>query len=261
VERACAVLGCLADEDRRLVEIVEQVGLHKATVARLLAALTSAGMVVRDDRERYTLGPGVVRLTGRLLGRYRSLADLLRDSLERLSGATGETVTVHVRVGAERLCIEELESRHEIAFRSGIGARVPIHSGSAGKVLLAFLPEVERHALLQQLTFKPITERTITRRDRLAEELEKVRRRGYAISVGERILGATGVSVPVLDRDGRPQAAISILGPDFRMPPEALDRYAALLKREVRPLPVVISDGSLSPALSGDRAARRGSGA
>ncbi len=237
VERALAVLTCLGGEDLRLVDIAERVGLHKATAARLLASLAQAGMVVRDDRERFTIGPAVVQLAARRLGRYRSLVDQLRDTLKRLWDATGETVTVHVRIGTNRVCIEELESRHGIAYRAGVGNQEPLHSGSAAKVLLAFLPAAEREALLNQLSFRPVTARTITRRDQFEVELEKVRHKGYAISRGERILGAAAVSVPVLDRDGRAQAAVSILGPDSRMPPRVIERYTALLKEHVLPLP------------------------
>jgi DNA-binding IclR family transcriptional regulator len=236
VERALAVLTCLAGDDLRLVDIAERVGLHKATVSRLLASLAKAGMVVRDDRERFTVGPAVVQLAARRLGRYHGVVDQLREALNRLWDETGETVTVHVRIGTNRVCIEELESRHGIAYRAGVGNQEPLHSGSAAKVLLAFLPAHEREALLDQLDFRPVTARTITKRDKFEAELQRVRQQGFAVSFGERILGATAVSVPVLDRDGRAQAAVSILGPDSRMPPPVLERYAALLRKLIRSL-------------------------
>ncbi len=232
VERAMTILGSLAGEDLRLVDIVERVGLHKATVARLLASLGASGMVARDDRERFTVGPAVLQLAAGRLGRYRSLVDQLRAPLRELWKATGETVTVHVRMGTWRVCIEELESQHGIAYRAGVGNQEPLHCGSAAKALLAFMPEQERKEVLDQLTFRPVTERTITRRATLEAELEKVRRQGFAVSFGERILGAASVSVPVLDGSGRAVAAVSILGPDSRMTPDVLERYAALLKRQ-----------------------------
>lgn len=53
------------------------------------------------------------------------------------------------------------------------------------------------------------------------------------------------ISVPVLDRDGRVVAAVSILGPESRLAPEVLRRYAAALKNEIRPLLMVIPDSTL----------------
>ncbi|MBI4590492.1 MAG: IclR family transcriptional regulator [Candidatus Rokubacteria bacterium] len=240
VERALNILACLGEEDLRLVDVALRLKLHKATVTRLLATLARAGMVSRDERDRYSLGPGLILLAGGLLGRYRTLADLLRAPLRRVWETTRETVTIHVRVGSERLCIEELESPETITYRAGIGNRVPLHVGSAGKVLLAFLPEAERATALKELRLVPLTDRTITSRNRLVEELDRVRRAGYAVSSGERIVGATAVSVPVLDPDGRVVAAVSILGPESRLTPEVLKRYAVLLKREIPQLPMVV---------------------
>jgi len=245
VQRALNILTSLGEEDLRLVDLAARLKLHKATVTRLLGTLAQADMVSRDEQDRYTLGPGIILLAGRLLGRYRTLADLLHEPLRRVWETTRETVTIHVRVGLERLCIEELESPEAITYRAGVGNRVPIHSGSAGKVLLAFLPDGERAALLRQLRLVPVTERTITNSSRLIQELDKVRRAGYAVSAGERIIGATAVSVPVWDRSGRVVAAVSVLGPESRLTPEVLKRYAALLKTEIRPLPMVIPDLAL----------------
>lgn len=237
VERAARILGALADEDLRLVELAGRLRLHKATVTRLLASLGRVGLVERDDRDRYTLGPGVLRLAARQLNAHRRLGDFLGDGLRRINRATGETVTVHVRVGTDRLCIEEVESPQPIAYRAGVGQRAPLHVGSAGKVLLAYLPEEERLAVLKELRLVQLTERTIVSADRLGAELARVRRLGYAFSSGERVIGASAVSVPVLDPEDHAVAAVSVLAPESRLGGREQARYAELLKREVPRVP------------------------
>jgi DNA-binding IclR family transcriptional regulator len=67
------------------------------------------------------------------------------------------------------------------------------------------------------VTLEPITSSTITDVQILKRELEIVRQRGYAESVGERVVGATGLSAPIFDVDGRILAALSILGPETRL--------------------------------------------
>jgi DNA-binding IclR family transcriptional regulator len=252
VERALAILACLSEDELRLVDLAQRLGLHKATVSRLLASLARADMVSRDAAGRYRLGPGVLMLTTRLLTRHRTLVDYLRAPLVRVWRVTRETVTVHVRAGLERVCVEELESPETIAFRSGVGSRVPIHVSSSGKVLLAFMDEAERGALLAQLPLTPITERTIVSRTRLAQELEKIRRVGHGISIGERTPGAASVSVPVLDATGQAVAAVSVIGPERRMGPATRRKYAALLEAEVTVVPLVLGRSMAVPRLAVD---------
>ncbi len=252
VERATAVLAALAEEDLRLVELAERLGLHKATVTRLLVSLAKAGLVERDETGRYGLGPAVLRLAARRLGGYRTLLDRLREPLRRINRETGETVTVHVRVGTDRVCVEEIESPQAIAYRAGVGQRAPLHVGSAGKVLLAFLPDEERAQVLRELRLVPITSRTITSAERLEAELARVRRAGFAFSSGERVVGASAVSVPVLDDEGRVLAAVSVLAPESRLTAREQSRCVAILKREIPRMPPAVAPargaGAPSPA-------------
>lgn len=240
VDRALRILSCLGEGDLRLGDLAAKVKLHKATVTRLLASLARADMVTRDERGYYSLGSGIAVLSTRLLGRYRALVDSLRIPLMEVWQATRETVSVHVRVGFERVCVEELESSHMIAYRTGIGSRVPLHVGSGGKVLLAFLPADERKQLLRDLRLTALTDRTVTSRARLAAELATTRRLGYAVSVGERTLGSAAVSVPVFDSSQRVVAVVSVLGPDSRLSQAELRRCAEILRHKIRPLPTVI---------------------
>jgi DNA-binding IclR family transcriptional regulator len=172
----------------RLVEVADELKLHKATATRLLGTLATADMVIRDDRGYFSLGSGIALLSARLLSGYRGLVNTLRTSLLEMWEVTQETVTVHVRVGLQRICIEELEGPQIVAYRTGIGSRVLLHVGSGGKVLLAFLPSNERDQLVRDLRMTALTKRTITSRTQFAAELEEVQRLGYAISTGERTL-------------------------------------------------------------------------
>jgi DNA-binding IclR family transcriptional regulator len=233
VDRALRILTCLGEGEFRLVQLAARLQLHKATVARLLTSLVHSEMAKRNERGYYVLGPAVASLSARALGGYHALLDALRAPLLNVWKATGETIAVNVRVGEERLCIDELESPQMIAYRTGIGSRAPLHVGSGGKVLLAFLPPEEIVHLLRHLRLRPVTERTITSREKLADELESVRRLGYAVSVGERTIGSAAVSVPVFDTTNRLVACVSILGPESRMTPDGLRRSAALLKQSI----------------------------
>jgi DNA-binding IclR family transcriptional regulator len=179
----------------------------------------------------YTLGPGCIALADAVMRGTGLLGALARPWTQELSAATQETATVHVRVGSQRFCVDEVPSPQPLRFTSGIGVAEPIYTGSAGKVLLAYATDSVRQSILQRLRLVPLTKNTIVDRDALERELDKVRHAGYATSRGERIDGAAGLSIPILDADGLIIAALSILGPADRLPDERLLSYLPLLRK------------------------------
>jgi DNA-binding IclR family transcriptional regulator len=105
--------------------------------------------------------------------------------------------------------------------------------GASGKVILAFTDARERERILDNLTYEPLTSSTIDRREVLEAELDRVREQGYAVSMGERIPGAAGVSVPVCSASGLVMS-LSLLGPAERLPAERRSDLTARLQAAAR---------------------------
>jgi DNA-binding IclR family transcriptional regulator len=101
------------------------------------------------------------------------------------------------------------------------GRTVPLHATSTGKAYLAFLPTEEQEAVLPRRLDR-YTATTVTDRRRLAQQLEAVRRDGYAVCVGELEESLFGASAPVLSEQGRPVAIVSVWGTEHRLPRERL---------------------------------------
>jgi DNA-binding IclR family transcriptional regulator len=154
--------------------------------------------------------------------RQHDLRPVCTPYLERLRQATNETVSLYIRMGDCRVCIEELESGQEIKYSQTVGLTAPLHVGAPGKVLLAFLPLAELEALLATLPLTAVTSHTITDREQLLEELNTVRQQGYAVSIGERSPWASAAAAPIWDWSGKPIAALSVLGPSQRLTSEVL---------------------------------------
>lgn len=240
VDRALSILTSLGGADQRPIDLSRTLSLHKVTVARLLASLAHAGMVKRRDDTFYTLGPAIGVLATRLTASHGSLTDVLRGPLRRMLQITHETIVVHVRTEFDRVCVAELESPQAVKYRGGIGRRTPLHAGAAGRIILAFLPPEERAEVLKTARLKKFTDATITNRRRLEAQLERDRRQGYAMSKGECIAGATALSVPVFDSHKNVVAAVSVLGPESRLPPPVAHRYIQILLREVPIIPASV---------------------
>ncbi len=234
IERATDILELLAQGAATLTEISSRTGLAKGTAFRILSGLGYGDRVLKDPlTNRYALGPGTWRLAQVASDALGSVALIAGPSLTALRQATEETVTLNIRMGLERVCVAELRSPHPLLHTAGVGSRIPLHVGASGKAILAFTEGDERERILDRLTYEPITSATVGGREQLVEELSLVRERGWAMSVGERIPGAAGVSVPVRGASGL-VLSLSLLGPAERMTSDRRSDLTRLLMESAR---------------------------
>jgi DNA-binding IclR family transcriptional regulator len=148
--------------------------------------------------ETYRLGPRLLSLAA-AAARDLPLRDLAHPHLVTLARETGESAQLYVRDGDRRICVDAVESSSELRTIVGIGAALPLDQGSAGKVFLAW--DAANHPS------GPGTD---------PAELDRIRRRGWAKTVGERESGVASVSAPVLGADGVCLAVVSVSGPAAR---------------------------------------------
>ncbi|NLU73409.1 IclR family transcriptional regulator [Streptomyces sp. HNM0575] len=229
--RAVDILLALGNGPRRLAEVSGEAALSKTTAYRILSTLRQKGMVLQDETTgEYRLGPACFHVMSSVVSGHAGFPFDANRDLEELREQTQETVTVHVRAGLSRICIQELPSPQAIRYTAGLGASAGIHVGSAGKVLLAFLEPAEREALLDTLEPRPMTDATITDMGVLRRQLQTVAERGTAFSSGERVAGAVGVSAPVFDGNGVVIAALSVLGPAARIDEARLHEFEKLAR-------------------------------
>jgi DNA-binding IclR family transcriptional regulator len=226
IERGVDILMALARGPKTLTEITRETGLSKGTTFRMLASFTYENMVVRSNGNTYMLGPGCLRLIDGVMGGFGTIIGVGRTAIDELWEKTGETVTIHVRVGTDRICIEEVPSAQQIRYTSTVGSSAPLHVGSAGRVLLAFTPQDDLPRTLDTLKASGVKFDT----NKLLAELDVVRERGYALSEGERVHGAAAISAPIFGRQGF-LAALSVLGPDFRFTEEQRMAFLPDLQR------------------------------
>lgn len=244
VERALAVLRCFERGEAALgiTELATRTGLTVSTVHRLVRALTEGGLLVQDPRsERYQLGPTLVVL-GRQAEEQLGYGQVL-PLLEELAEDTGESINMGIRTGNEVQVVLDVASSQPLRFAQEPGTRVALHVSAMGKCLLAYGGDIEEQ--LDQLgELSGVTERTITDRGRLADELEQVRRRGWALNDEERNQGVRAIAVPVLHYSGKAVAAVAVQGPTVRITDDRMAELAELLgQKAARIAPLLVSEG------------------
>lgn len=215
-----------ADGSSGVSELAATSGLPIATVHRLLATLAAKGFVLRDEEtRRYSVGPVAVDVSSRIRA-HDALPDVAAPFLLELVGLTGESANLAILDGNAAVYVGHVASPRTVRMFTEAGNRAPLHASGTGKVLLANLPDDRRNALVSVLVLEQHTRRTITDREDLRRELDRVRRTGTAIDNGEFEDGVRCIAVPVRDARDRVVAAISVSGPASRLTSE---RAASLL--------------------------------
>ena len=227
VDKAIAVLNCFSLESQIMGvgEISQITGYTKSTVSRLLSTFEKHGCVERAGGPgKYRLGYRVY-LWGVISGRQNNLIAIAKPVMEHLRDKCGEEVALYVVEGQRRLCVERVASVHEIAKVAPVGTYYPLHAGASGRVLLAYLPSEKRRQFFRKSRLKKMTSLTITDINTLEKDLASIRKKGYAISKGEREPDAFSVTAPVSDASGSAVASLSISGPNFRFNDQKMKKY------------------------------------
>ena len=199
----------------KLMELAGATGIDKSTAARLLGFLEERALIQRQPATKgYDVGPGLLSLSVAAM-RSSDLPETAGPHLKSLRDETGETASLHLRVGRQRVCVAGAESRHELCRVLSVGESLPLCVGPSGKVMLAFLPDREIRSL--------ITPAACGDHDELLRQLESIRARGAMAVIGDRTPGVGALSVPVF-RAGTPVASISVAGPADRWDLDAMAR-------------------------------------
>jgi DNA-binding IclR family transcriptional regulator len=248
VERALTILFRVAESPQPLglSEISDASGVDKSTALRLLGTLESFRLVERSaETKQFSLGSGAWALSRSYQDDLKALA---QPHLVRLRDTAGETVTLVVARGLERIVLLAVEAGHELRVVPALNNVVPVYSGASGKVFMAHLPAAERERIIDATGLRPVNERGLTDRASFLAALEAVRRDGSAVSFGDVTLGAVAVAAPVFARTGSIVAVVSLRGPEARMGEERVARLAPLVRETARAISRDLGHSPADPA-------------
>jgi DNA-binding IclR family transcriptional regulator len=209
-------------------EMAKKLELPKSTVSEMMATLASLGLLERTSSGRYRLGWQLYALSQTLLDTTDFYPEARR-AMHELVERWGETTSLAVLSGSEIIYVEKQQAAfavYELLERMNIHA--PAYSSSLGKVLLAHRKWDDVLGLFKGQKLSALTPRTIVTLEDLKQELEQVRRQGYAIDEEEVAIGVCGVSAPIYDLDGNVTASISLVLPTQRFSPHR-ESYAGII--------------------------------
>jgi IclR family pca regulon transcriptional regulator len=210
--RGLAVIRAFTQQRRHLTiaQLSQRTGIPRAAVRRCLYTLSRLGYVASDDGRAYALRPRILALGHAYLS-STPIAIAVQPLLDQITSDLHESSSMAVLEGDDILYIARSSTTMRVmSIDLGIGSRLPAYCTSMGRVLLAGLPEPELKAHLARVKLVRLTGRTVATPDELMTVLKTVRRDGYSVVDQELEIGLRSIGVPVVDRDGRPVAAINI---------------------------------------------------
>jgi DNA-binding IclR family transcriptional regulator len=204
-----------------LGEIQRATGIPTSTVQRLVANMVAEGLLDRAGdgirvgvRMAYWAAPATQGV---------DVLELVQPVLRSLRDETGETACFFRAEQGQRVCVAIAETTHALRREMYVGKVMPLHVGSAGRVILAWRPDLVERVLAQPL--EAFTDESITDPGTLRAAVARTHRDGFAVTAGERDDGASGLAAPVFDSGAELVGALGIAGPRLRLPRERLDGW------------------------------------
>ena len=228
VLRALDVLDCFQDDSVvSLKEIIDRTGVTRSRAMRLLGTLVSRGYLIEDpDKRNYYLGIKLAVL-GTSFENFNNIEVITRPVLKQLAVKTGESATLYVLDGFERVALIREEGTHAIRYSVREGQRMPMHVGAAAKILLAYGPA----ELVQKVASSQSADS-----NKLIKEIDAARKKGYAISKGENVPDAHAIAAPVFDYKNKLIGAIGIAGPAHRLDDNQIKNRLKVIREAAKDL-------------------------
>lgn len=223
IDRAADVVRLVveADEVQTFAELLEETGLPKSTLSRLVSALERQHLLERTSDGGFVAG-ALFALYAARHDPWAEVARLAQPMLEAVAVETGETANLGIPRGRTVVQIAQVNSSYLLGARDWLGVDVPPHCSALGKVLHAF------DALELDGDLESVTPASLTSMAALQHDATRTRRNGFALTVDELEIGLTALAAPVLGGNGDVVAALGVSGSTSRLG-DQVDQVGRLL--------------------------------
>ncbi len=217
-------------------EVNQSLGLPKPTIHRLFATLEAEGFIQREiDGRGYSPGLRLRTLSTGILSSLRIRTSRVA-ILSKLAEQVGETCNIALPDRDAMVYLDRVETKWPLRIQLPVGTRVPFYCTASGKMYLSSLDPRHLRSYARAATLDPKTPTTIADTEALIEEIQRVRKRGYATDSGEFMEGMIAIAVPILEPNGRLVSTLSIHAPEQRLSLQGALDHLGLLKATARQL-------------------------
>ena len=197
-------------------ESARLLGISPSSAHRLLRTLADLGLLEQNGATG-AFGPGLelYRLAATLLA-SSNLGQAARQPMRRLATKTGEAVFLCVRSVDKRILLDAATGPRQLQYLLRLGEEVPLHVGSSGLAILAWLPDDDLERILAG-ELQSLSPNTITDPEAMRQVLQTVRAQGYAVSFGHHIEDGVGISAPIFNVHREVLGSLLLTIPEARL--------------------------------------------
>lgn len=244
--RLFALLETIAAKDQRyaLQGLVEETGLPKPTLHRMLQQLEGAGLLQREgDGRHYGMGARLRRLAENLL-LNDSLHGARHAVLRHLVEEVGESCNITALSGSEVVYLDRVETAAPLRFYLHPGSRVPVHCSASGKIFLAQMDLAQRRRLLAHSPLDAYTPKTLTDLGQIESEIARVQQDGFALDDEEFLPGLLCIAMRVPSRQGPSNLCVAVQAPVMRLDIAKAKKLMPALRRAAQALARIDADAA-----------------
>jgi IclR family transcriptional regulator, KDG regulon repressor len=204
---------------------------NKMYIHRLLSSLESIGWATKDPiSQKYKVGDELVNF-GLLLTYRFSIPKITIPYLYELSDITNETTALSIRIGYERLFVQEVPAKHDHHRTVILGQRYPLWLGATGKSMAAYLSDVEIDELVNIMRRELPTfniGRTFNT-DQYRNDLKEIKKKGYAMTLGDYRPDICVLAAPIFGNKQKVVGSLVVRGqlPSFNL--EIAKKYGTVI--------------------------------
>ena len=207
----------------RIADVALRTGLDRAAARRFLLTLLDLGYVGRSD-DLFYLRPSALDIGFSYLASL-DVHRVIQPLLNELTAVTRETSSFGILDGADIRLLARSANNRMMNITVPLGTRVPAHSASIGRVLLAGLSPERFEAYLAAMPAPDVNA------SQFRILIDEVRSSGWATIEKSPGVGFCSIAVPIRDRDGGTIGGVNVVEYPPRNTPRGMVRkYLRLLK-------------------------------
>ena len=221
------------NEELGVTELADKSGMLKSSVYNILSTFEVCGIVERNKKtNKYRLGVRVLELSNQFY-QNNDIKLVMKPFMQQIADLEEECVYLAVLSDLDVVYIDAAFPASSTGGRNMTGVTAPTYCTGIGKAMLAY----ERAEVIDRVVevgFQSFTHNTITTGEKLKEELEQIRQRGYSIDNMEHEHGIKCVAVPIVNKEGQVVGGYSISGPSPRFNADRIKKLAVMLQNTAK---------------------------
>lgn len=241
IRKAFHLLRKVSESPQKLniTELALQLGYSKSTTHGLVHALLREGALAKGAKGRKLyLGPAMVDLAFSNWN-YIKMVISIQPVIDALRDRIGETTVLGALINHRVLIMATAESEMPLKISATPGTILPLFAGAAGKAFHAVKTTASVSRLILEKGLPRHTPKSIVIEEKYLEELEQVRRRGYALDLEEFMTGVNAVAMALNNLKG-PPLAVWVVGLSSSLGTEKIRTAIEAMGAEMEKLRAVV---------------------